>query len=100
MARTGPFLALVALLTLGILLARPNQQSLALALADREATGLYVGFNYLGFAVGSGGGALLGGMLFDLSRLWGTPNLPWPLYGVVALLAAVGFARGREFDGA
>jgi len=98
--RTGPFLALVALLTLGMLLARPNQQSLALSLADREATGLYVGFNYLGFAVGSGGGALLGGMLFDLSRLWGTPNLPWPLYGVVALLAAVGFARGREFDGA
>lgn len=98
-ARTGPFLALVALLTLGMLLARPNQQSLALSLAKREATGLYVGFNALGFAVGSGGGAILGGVLFDLSRLWGTPTLPWVLYGAVALAAAAGFARGREFDG-
>ena len=95
---TGSFLALVAVLTLGMLLARPNQQSLALSLADGEATGLYVGFNSLGFAVGSGGGALLGGALFDLSRRWAMPNFPWFLYGSIALFAAAGFMRSAELD--
>lgn len=95
---TGSVLGIVVVLTVGMLLARPNQQSLALSLADEEATGLYVGFHYLGFAVGSGGGALLGGALFDLSRGWAMPGFPWILYGSVAVLAAVGFVRASELD--
>jgi DHA1 family multidrug resistance protein-like MFS transporter len=95
---TSLFLCLVALYTMGMLLARPNQQNLAITLANQENTGLYLGFNAMSFAIGSGGGVFLGGILFDFSQINGTPFLPWILFCAIGCLALAGFWKGKDLD--
>ncbi|PIE54455.1 MAG: MFS transporter [Dethiosulfovibrio peptidovorans] len=95
---TRVFLCLVAVYTVGMLLARPNQQSMAINLAEKGTTGLYLGFNAMSFAVGSGGGAILGGFLFDMAQIHHTPLLPWAVFCIIGALAVVGFVLSKDLD--
>lgn len=95
-ATTEVFLAVVALFTLGMLLARPNQQTIAVTIADPKATGVYLGFNYLGFALGSGFGTIIGGAFFDLANKTGLYKLPWFLFSGIGLIALYGFINYRD----
>lgn len=85
------FLVVVGFFTLGMLMARPNQQTIAVELADSTATGAYLGFNYLGFAVGSGFGTVIGGLFFDLANETGYLNIPWYLFAIISLIALISF---------
>lgn len=93
---TPAFLAVVVLFALGMLLARPNQQALAVAMADPRAMGMYLGFNSLGFAFGSGFGTIIGGVFFDLARKTGLGALPWLLFSAIATLSMLGFVFCRS----
>lgn len=95
---TAIFLWMTAIFTLGMILARPNQQSMAATLAPPGARGLYLGFHYLAFALGSGGGALIGGSLFDLTANSVYRAAPWCLYCFIGLLASFGFSISKDFD--
>lgn len=88
---TPAFLAVVVLFALGMLLARPNQQAIAVAMSDPRAMGMYLGFNSLGFAFGSGFGTIVGGVFFDLARKTGLGTLPWLLFSATATLSMLGF---------
>ena len=93
---TNMFLAAVVLFTVGMLLARPNQQTIAVAMADPQAMGIYLGTNSLGFALGSGFGSIIGGALFDLGKKTNLSQLPWLLYSVLAIASMFGFMLNKN----
>ena len=87
-ARTQPlFLAAVALFALGMLLARPNQQTIAVALADDRALGMFLGVISMSAAIGCGVGSIFGGVCFDLAAGLGNDQVAWGLFAAIALLA-------------
>jgi DHA1 family multidrug resistance protein-like MFS transporter len=94
-------LACVVLFTLGGILATPTQQSVTASLADERALGSYFGVNSLALAFGGALGNLSGGLLTDVARAAGLPALPWLVFGLIGLGAAIGLAmladalRGR-----
>jgi DHA1 family multidrug resistance protein-like MFS transporter len=90
-ATTLPFIALVAVYALGMLLARPNQQNIAVSMAEPRALGMYLGVNSLAFAIGKGFGTILGGAAFDLAKKAETETLPWYLFTALALVSMFGF---------
>lgn len=47
-----PFMAIVACYAVGMILARPNQQNIAVSMADTWALGMYLGVNSTAFAIG------------------------------------------------
>jgi DHA1 family multidrug resistance protein-like MFS transporter len=93
---TYAFLAVVVVFSLGMLLARPNQQAIAVAMADSQAMGLYLGVNALGLALGSGLGTMIGGVFFDLAQKTALSTLPWFLFGAIAMVAMLGFMLNKE----
>lgn len=93
---TNMFLVAVVLFTLGMLLARPNQQTIAVAMADSRAMGLYLGVNSLGFALGNGFGMIIGGVFFDLAKKANLSMLPWFLYSALAIASMVGFMLHKK----
>jgi DHA1 family multidrug resistance protein-like MFS transporter len=88
---TIPFMALVGIYALGMLLARPNQQNIAVSMAEPRALGMYLGVNSMAFAIGKGFGTILGGAAFDLAKKAGAEALPWYLFTAVALVSMFGF---------
>lgn len=86
----GSFLFCVVLFSLGALLTRPTQQALTAALADKNALGSFMGFSYLGLAIGGGLGNWLGGWLMDIANDPSLTALPWTVYCVVGLVSAFG----------
>jgi DHA1 family multidrug resistance protein-like MFS transporter len=85
------FMVCVVFFSLGALLTRPTQQALTAALADNKALGSFMGFSYLGLAIGGGLGNWLGGWLIDIATNDPTFNaLPWTVYCVVGLISAFG----------
>jgi DHA1 family multidrug resistance protein-like MFS transporter len=91
-----PFMVIVAVYALGMLLARPNQQNIAVSMSDPRALGMYLGVNSLAFAIGKGCGTIIGGAAFDLAKNAGTENLPWYLFAALALVSVFGFALFRK----
>jgi DHA1 family multidrug resistance protein-like MFS transporter len=91
------FLLLVVVFTLGVLLSRPHQQSLAVAHADQQVLGMYLGINALGLALGGSIGTLLGGYLFELAAQTGLSALPWFVFSAIAFACALGFAYFGRF---
>jgi len=90
---SGTVLALllcVALLTGGMLLAQPSQQTVTAGLANPAAFGSYFGVNSLALAVGGGLGNYSGGLLYDLGKELQAPALPWVVFCLVGLVAASG----------
>lgn len=83
-------LACAALVSGGVLLAFPSQQTVTANLASPAALGSYFGLNALALAVGGGLGNLSGGLLYDLGRRLDAPALPWVSFCVIGLLTAAG----------
>lgn len=91
-----PFLLIVALFTVGMILSRPNQQNVAVKLANHKYMGLYMGYNYMSFAIGNGCGTILGGFLFDFSKGKNIENLPWFLFSTIAFITAIRFIKNSK----
>ncbi|NLH00862.1 MAG: MFS transporter [Clostridiales bacterium] len=92
------FYAAVVIFALGMLFARPNQQSLAVAMADSKAMGMYIGVTSLTFAIGNGTGTIIGGALYDLAKRTGYIKFPWFIYAAVSVASLLGFAFSKWLD--
>lgn len=79
-----------------MILSRPNQQNVAVKLANHKYMGLYMGYNYMSFAIGNGCGTILGGFLFDFSKGRNIENLPWFLFSTIAFITAIGFIKNNK----
>lgn len=93
-----PFVALVAVYSVGMILARPNQQNLAVSMADSRALGMYLGVNSVAFAIGKGVGTIIGGASFDMARTYALGNIPWFLFGAFTAISMLGFAMYKKVD--
>ena len=91
------FMAIVACYAVGMILARPNQQNIAVSMADTRALGMYLGVNSTAFAIGKGFGTLIGGASFDMAKKYTLENAPWYLYGVLVGTAMIGFMLYKNF---
>jgi DHA1 family multidrug resistance protein-like MFS transporter len=83
-------LGCVVLFALGALLASPSQQTVTAGLASPVALGSYFGVASLGLAVGGGLGNLSGGLLYDVGKGTGFPELPWLVFLAVGALTVTG----------
>jgi DHA1 family multidrug resistance protein-like MFS transporter len=102
---TISLLLAVVVYSLGIVLARPSEQTVAARLANPVALGSYFGVAALAVAFGGGLGSFAGGLLYDLGRNLGLPALPWLIFAMVGLIAAAGLSwtllgSGRAASGA
>ncbi len=88
----GPLLLSAVLISAGVLLAFPSQQTVTANLANPASLGSYFGVNALALAVGGGLGNLSGGLLYDLGRRLDLPFLPWTVFCAVGLATAAGLA--------
>ncbi len=86
-------LGCVALIAIGMLIARPGLQSLTVDLADQRAIGSYLGVNSLSLGIGGALGSLGGGALYDLGDRLSLPALPWLVFTGLALATALSLAR-------
>ena len=91
------FMAMVACYAVGMILARPNQQNIAVSMADTRAMGMYLGVNSTAFAIGKGFGTIIGGASFDMAKKYTLENAPWYLYGVLVGTAMIGFMLYKNF---
>lgn len=86
-----PFMAIVAIYAVGMVLARPNQQNIAVSMSNPQALGMYLGVNSVAFAIGKGVGTIIGGASFDMAQKYGLSNIPWYLFGALAVVSMFGF---------
>jgi DHA1 family multidrug resistance protein-like MFS transporter len=87
---TISLLLAVAVYSLGIVLARPSEQTVAAGLANPVALGSYFGVAALAVAFGGGLGSYAGGLLYDLGRNLGLPTMPWVIFATIGVIAAAG----------
>jgi DHA1 family multidrug resistance protein-like MFS transporter len=87
---TISLLLAVVVYSLGIVLARPSEQTVAAGLANPVALGSYFGVAALAVAFGGGLGSYAGGLLYDLGSSLGLPTLPWLVFTLIGLIAAAG----------
>ncbi len=101
-AHTLPVLLLcVAVISAGMLLANPSQQTVMAGLASPEALGSYFGVGSLAIAFGGGAGNLFGGLLYDVGRHTHATALPWTVFAIVGIFSAIGLsflARRQHTD--
>ncbi|MDR2360247.1 MAG: MFS transporter [Oscillospiraceae bacterium] len=90
------FMIIVALYAVGMVIARPNQQNIAVSMADSRALGMYLGINSVAFAIGKGVGTIIGGASFDWAKESGLSNIPWYLFCGLALISMLGFLFHRK----
>jgi len=95
-ATTSFVLISVSVFSLGMLLARPNQQTIAVAMSNPKALGVYLGINSLSMAIGSGLGTMMGGIFFDLARGTNLDSLPWILFSMFAVVSMLGFFFSKD----
>lgn len=93
---TVPFMVIVAVYAVGMILARPNQQNIAVSMADSRALGMYLGVNSMAFAIGKGAGTIIGGAAFDMAKKYGLGNIPWYFFCALALISMLGFLSQRK----
>ena len=91
------FMAIVSCYAVGMILARPNQQNIAVSMADTRALGMYLGVNSTAFAIGKGFGTIIGVASFDMAKKYTLENAPWYLYGVLVGTAMIGFMLYKNF---
>lgn len=91
LARDTPMLLLaVFVYSLGIVVSRPTEQTVAASLANPAALGSYFGVAALSVAFGGGLGNVAGGVLYDAGERLMVPALPWLIFAAVGLVAACG----------
>jgi MFS transporter, DHA1 family, multidrug resistance protein len=87
---TASLLLAVFVYSLGIVISRPTEQTVAAGLASPAALGSYFGIAALSVAFGGGLGNFAGGILYDAGARLGQPALPWLVFAVVGVIAASG----------
>jgi DHA1 family multidrug resistance protein-like MFS transporter len=87
---TASLIVAVSVYSLGIVVSRPTEQSVAASLANPAALGSYFGVAALSVAFGGGLGNFAGGILYDAGARSGLPSLPWLIFAAVGMCAAVG----------
>lgn len=92
------FMVIVAVYAVGMIFARPNQQNIAVSMADPRALGMYLGVNSVAFGIGKGIGTIMGGASFDIAKKYGLGNIPWFLFGVFTLISMLGFLMYKKID--
>jgi DHA1 family multidrug resistance protein-like MFS transporter len=80
----------VLIYSLGVVLARPCEQTVSAGLANPVALGSYFGVAALAVAFGGGLGNFAGGLLYDFGARLGLPVLPWLIFAAVGVVAATG----------
>lgn len=88
----APLLLAVLVFSVGTVVVRPSEQTVAAGLANPAALGSYFGVASLSVAVGGGFGNVAGGLLYDFGVRRGQPALPWAVFALVGFLAAAGLA--------
>lgn len=99
-ASVPAFLSSVVLISGGVLLAFPSQQTVTANLANPTSLGSYFGVNALALAIGGAVGNFSGGLLYDVGARRGLPALPWTVFSTIGLLTAVGMLllRSRKVE--
>ncbi len=94
------FLACVVLISSGVLLAFPSQQTVTANLANPASLGSYFGVNALALAIGGAAGNFSGGLLYDVGTRQGLAALPWLVFCTVGLLTTVGMValKSRQVE--
>ncbi len=90
------FMIWVGLYFVGTLVISPSQQTLLAELANPKMLGSYMGFGWLGSAIGGAIGNFSGGILLDWANLLGASWLPWVGYSALGIATSLGllwFAR-------
>lgn len=85
----------VFVLSLGMVLSRPSQQTISAGLARPDALGAFLGVGALSLAIGGGIGNFSGGVIYDVGKHNDLPWLPWLLFGTIGLCAAAGLSFFR-----
>ncbi len=85
----------VFVLSLGMVLSRPSQQTISAGLARPDALGAFLGVGALSLAIGGGIGNFTGGVIYDVGKSHDLHWLPWLIFGTIGLLAAVGLSFFR-----
>jgi DHA1 family multidrug resistance protein-like MFS transporter len=80
----------VMLISTGMLLAAPSQQTVTAGLTNPAALGSYFGVSSLAVALGGGLGNVSGGLLYDLGRQFAAPALAWAVFALVGFGTAAG----------
>lgn len=92
------FYVSVVMFAIGMLLARPNQQTILVSLADKQALGMFLGCSSLSAAIGCGMGTIFGGMCYDISKETGQGQMMWYFFAMIAMVATLGFNMMKRQD--
>ncbi len=93
---TPSILFAALIFSIGIVLARPGQETVTANLADPAARGTYFGVAYFSMAIGGGLGNLIGGLAYDFGKAHMMPHAPWLLFGAVGMVSAIGLWMFRS----
>ena len=93
---TMTVLIAAAIFSIGVVIARPGQETVTANLADPAARGTYFGVAALSLAVGGGLGNLFGGIAYDAGRDHDLQVAPWLFFAAVGLAAAAGIRLNRQ----
>ncbi|MCC6705029.1 MAG: MFS transporter [Thermomicrobiales bacterium] len=88
-----PLLICVFVFSVGMVLARPGQQTTVAGLARPEALGAFMGIGQLSMAFGGGAGNFLGGVIYDASHGRDLQWMPWVIFGLIGMSSVVGLIR-------
>ncbi|MDQ3693601.1 MAG: MFS transporter [Chloroflexota bacterium] len=87
---TPVLLAAVFVYSIGIVIVRPNDQTVLAGLANPVALGSYFGVALLSLGIGGGLGSVAGGWLYDLGVSLRQPLLLWLVCTVVGVASSAG----------
>jgi DHA1 family multidrug resistance protein-like MFS transporter len=85
----------VFVISLGMVLTRPSQQTITAGLANPDALGAFLGAASLSLAIGGGIGNYAGGAIYDIGEQSGMTWMPWIIFCSIGLLTAFGLSRMR-----
>jgi DHA1 family multidrug resistance protein-like MFS transporter len=98
---TSAFGVLLAagIFSVGMVLARPGQETVTANLSDPTQRGTYFSVAMLALAVGGGFGNLLGGVIYDYGKAHDAQALIWGSFFVISAASASGlFVNRRSFS--
>jgi len=85
----------VFVISIGMVLTRPSQQTIVAGLANPDALGAFLGAASLSLAIGGGIGNYAGGAIYDMGQHSGLTWLPWVIFGTIGISTALVLSRMR-----
>jgi DHA1 family multidrug resistance protein-like MFS transporter len=93
-------LAAAGVFSVGMVLAKPGQETVTANLSDPAVRGTYFGVAMLSLAFGGGFGNLLGGVIYDFGVRHEMQAVTWGTFFAIAALSAAGLWLNRRSFGA